>query len=153
MVETVGRWCERRSWSEHGNTMCVENTKGDMPKVYNKHDLTAKRNEWHFTPPAPVTSYLKSIIKVRALHMLCQLLVVEGCMCGMLTAVLFTPGRARSPYRIPPPQRRMHDPAGYHPHISDTAIWCHVLLCDHSNGLQPRCVQLLESCFIRGPTG
>ena len=45
--------------------MCVDNVKGNAPKKYNQHDLAAKRNEWHFTPPAPVTSYLKSIIKVR----------------------------------------------------------------------------------------
>ena len=32
-------------------------------KIYNQHDLTAPRNEWLITPPAPVTAYLKRIIK------------------------------------------------------------------------------------------
>ena len=32
-------------------------------KVLNTHDLTAKRNEWILTPPAPVVKYLKHILK------------------------------------------------------------------------------------------
>ena len=48
-------------------TMCLSQSKRQHSprnhKIYNQHDLTAPRNEWLITPPAPVTAYLKRIIK------------------------------------------------------------------------------------------
>ena len=46
----------------HGGKMEIPDVK--IPrKVLNTHDLTAKRNEWILTPPAPVVKYLKHILK------------------------------------------------------------------------------------------
>ena len=40
-----------------------DNATEKEPVVFNTHDLTAKRNEWHVTPPGPLNAVLKGMIK------------------------------------------------------------------------------------------
>jgi len=69
--------------------MCQDKAADKLPKVYNQHDLTAKRNEWHITPPTPVNSYLTSIIKEERDLPIAYLLLNVMCMTLPAAATVF----------------------------------------------------------------
>eukprot|EP00802_Teleaulax_amphioxeia_P013124 Tamp_13172.p1 GENE.Tamp_13172~~Tamp_13172.p1 ORF type:complete len:390 (+),score=114.23 Tamp_13172:56-1171(+) len=67
---------------------------GAMPPkvVYNQHDLTAKRNEWHVTPPGPLNALMKSLIKEERDLPIAYLLLNVMCMTLPAAAAVFYVG-------------------------------------------------------------
>jgi hypothetical protein len=77
--------------------MCKDETKPqdklpDLSDVINKHDLTAKRNDWLVTPPAPVNSMLKGMIKEERDLPIAYLLLNVMCMTLPAACVVFYVG-------------------------------------------------------------
>ena len=54
------------------------------PVVLNTHDITAKRGEWHVTPPRVVGNMLRRVIKEERDMPICYLFV--NIMCSTLPA-------------------------------------------------------------------
>ena len=73
--------------------MCLSQSKQQHSprnhKIYNQHDLTAPRNEWLITPPAPVTAYLKRIIKEERDLPIAYLFLNVICMTLAAAAVFY----------------------------------------------------------------